>query len=94
MSRLDADMTMDILRSWYCRLPRFTQITDILDNTTRGLDHRRAAASSVSLPDIPKEGNAEALPLILALQQHPLPAREFRPLTCVLLALHGGKARP
>jgi hypothetical protein len=46
------------------------------------------------LPHIPEERNAEALPLIFALQQHALPAREFRPVARVLLPLHGGKTRP
>ncbi len=45
------------------------------------------------LPHIPEVRSAEALALILALQQHALPAREFCPVAGVLLALHGGKAR-
>ena len=49
-------------------------------------------ASSVPLSDIPEEWNAEAFPLVLALQQHALSAGEFRPVAGVLLALHGGKA--
>src|SRR4051812_10616823 len=54
---------------------------------------RRAAGVIRPLPDIPEEWNAEALPLIFARQQHPLPAGKFRPVPCVLLALHDGKAR-
>ena len=55
---------------------------------------RCVVESAAPLSDIPEERNAEALPVILALQQHALTAREFRPVAGVLLALHGGKARP
>ena len=85
---------MNMPRFWYCRLPRFTQIADILDNTLWGAFSGSPKEPSVTSPNIPEEGNAEPLPLILALQQHALTAGEFGPLTCVLLALHGGKARP
>ena len=92
MSRLDAGVSMNMPRFWYCRLPRFTQIADILDNTLWEAVSGAPKEPSVPSPHIAKERNAEALPLILAWQQHPLPAREFRPVARVLLALHGGKA--
>jgi hypothetical protein len=50
--------------------------------------------SSAPLPDIPEEGNTEALPLIFALEQHALTSGKFGPLARMLLALHGGKTRP
>jgi len=55
---------------------------------------RRAAGAIRIVTGHPEEGNAEALPRVLAWQQQALPAGEFRPVTRVLLPLHGGKARP
>src|SRR6266478_6606222 len=94
MSHLDTGISVNMPRFWHCRLPRFTQIIDILDNTSWGSVSGAPKESSVPLPDLPEEGNAEALPLILARQQYTLPAGEFRTLSRVLLPLHGGKAGP
>ena len=66
----------------------------MLDNTLWGSVSGAPKEPSVPLPHIPEERNAEPLPLILAGQQHAPAAREFRPLARMLLALHGGKARP
>jgi hypothetical protein len=68
MSRLNADISVNMPRFWYCCLPRFTQIADILDNTLWGAVSGAPKELSVPSPDIPEEGNAEALSLILARQ--------------------------
>src|SRR5438132_644187 len=64
------------------------------EHLINGASFSASQEQSTPLSYIPQERNAEPFPLILALQQHPLPAREFRPLARVLLALHGRKARP
>ena len=68
MSRLDAGVSINMPRFWYCRLPRFTQIADILDNTLWGAVSGASQEPFAPLPHIPQERNAEALPLILARQ--------------------------
>src|SRR5678816_1601965 len=94
MSCLNAGISVSMPRFWHCRLSRFTQITDVYGNTTLNQSSGASQGPCIPLSDIPEEGNAEALTIIFARQQHTLPAGEFCPVACVLLALHGGKARP
>ena len=87
-------ISLTVPRFWRCHLPQFTQITDVYGNTALNQSSGVPQAPVAPLPDIPEERNAEAFPLVLAWQQHATPAGKFRPVPCVLLPLHGGKAGP